>query len=330
MKTLIAGMGSIGRRHLRNLLDLRKDEIMVYRTHQSTLPDEDLPVVKIETDFHRALSYQPDAVIVANPTSKHLEIAIPFAKTGASILLEKPVSHNTDGVNELKHAEKSGGGRILMGFQFRYHPGLIKAADWMKDGAIGRVISVRCEWGEYLPSWHPWEDYRKSYSARGDLGGGVVLTLSHPIDYLRWLVGEISELWAFTGKVSDLEIGVEDCAEVGLRFENGATGNLHLDYFRCPAEHRFEIIGTAGMIEWRNATGAARLFRSESDSWESSLLPEGFERNDLFIAEMKHFLDVVEKKAKPVCTLEDGIKALKIALAVHESAKTKQVVKIDD
>lgn len=330
MRALIAGMGSIGRRHLRNLLSLRKDEIVLYRTHQSTLPDDDLPVVKIETDVIKALAYRPDAVIIANPTSKHLEIAVPFAKIGASILLEKPVSHNLDRIDELSNAEKTGGGRILMGFQFRYHPGLIKAADWIKDGAIGRIISVRCEWGEYLPSWHPWEDYRKSYSARGDLGGGVVLTLSHPIDYLRWLVGEISELWAFTGKVSDLEIAVEDSAEIGLRFENGVTGNLHLDYFRRPAEHRFEIIGTNGMIEWRNTTGAARLFRSESDSWESCLLPEGFERNDLFFAEMKHFLDVVDKKATPVCSLEDGIKALKIAMAVHESAKTRQVVKMDN
>lgn len=323
-------MGSIGRRHLRNLLSLRKDEIILYRTHQSTLPEEDLPVLKIETDLEAALADHPDAVIVANPTSKHLEIATPFARDGASILLEKPVSHNLDDVAELVQAEQTGGGRILMGFQFRFHPGLIKTAEWIKSGAIGRVISVRCEWGEFMPGWHPWEDYRKSYGARADLGGGVVLTLSHPIDYLRWLVGEMTELWAFTGKVSDLEIEVEDVAEVGFRFENGAIGNLHLDYFRKPAEHRFEIIGTAGMIEWRNTTGAARLYRSQSETWESNLVPEGFERNDLFIAEMKHFLDVAEKKAIPSCTLDDGIKALKIALSVLESAQTRQIMKFED
>jgi len=322
VKVLIAGLGSIGRRHLRNLIALGRKDIVLYRTHRSTMPEEELPAVVVETDLQRALDYQPDAVIVANPTAMHLDIAIPFAKSGSSILLEKPVSNNLERVEKLRLAVKQGGGRILVGFQFRYHPGLIK------DGAIGKPLSVHCEWGEYLPGWHPWEDYRKSYSAREDLGGGVVLTLCHPLDYLRWLMGEISELWAFTGKVSDLEIGVEDVAEIGLHFVNGAVGNLHLDYFRRPGEHRFEIIGTGGMIEWRNATGAARLYRATREDWESFLPPQRFERNNLFIAEMKHFLDVVEKKAEPICTLDDGVRALQLALAVHESGRTKKLVQV--
>lgn len=328
MKVLIAGLGSIGRRHLRNLIALDRKDVVLFRTHSSTLPDDDLPSFKVETDLDRALNYRPDAVIVANPTAKHLEIAIPFARIGSSILLEKPVSNDLSGMDELRTAERSGKGRILVGFQFRYHPGLIKTAEWIRDGAIGRPLSVHCEWGEYLPDWHPWEDYRKSYSAREDLGGGVVLTLSHPLDYLRWLLGEVSEVRAFTGKISDLEISVEDVAEIGLRFANGAIGNLHLDYYRRPTEHRFEIIGTQGMIEWRNSTGAARLHRSKNEQWESSLVPEGFERNDLFIAEMKHLLDVAEKKVDPVCSLEDGVKALTLALAIHESSRTGNPVKM--
>lgn len=328
MKVLIAGLGSIGRRHLRNLLALQQKEILLYRTHRSTIPDEELKDIAVETDLQRSLAYHPDAVIVANPTAKHLDIAIPFAQAGSSILLEKPVSHNLERINELRDAEKRGGGRILVGFQFRYHPGLIKTAEWIKDGAIGRLISVRCEWGDYLPDWHPWEDYRKSYSSRVDLGGGVVLTLSHPLDYLRWLLGDVSELWAMTGKVSDLEIEVEDVAEIGLRFDNGAIGNLHLDYFRRPGEHRLEIVGKEGTIEWRNATGAARLYRAVNQNWESFLPPEGFERNDLFMAEMRHFLDVAEKKVAPCCTLEDGVEALRLALAVLESGKSKKLIRM--
>lgn len=322
MKALVAGFGSIGRRHLRNLITLGRKDIILYRTHHSTLSDEEFSTISIETELQRALDYRPDAVIVSNPTSMHLDVAIPFAQIGSSILLEKPVSHNLERIDELRDAEKQGGGRILVGFQFRYHPGLIKTAEWIKDGAIGRPISVRCEWGDYLPDWHPWEDYRRSYSSREDLGGGVVLTLSHPLDYLRWLVGDVSELWAFTGKVSDLEIEVEDVAEIGLRFACGAIGNIHLDYFRRPGEHRLEIVGTEGTIEWRNVTGAARLYRAVNQNWESFLPPQGFERNDLFMAEMKHFLDVVDKKVDPCCALNDGIKALELALAVHESART--------
>jgi len=154
------------------------------------------------------------------------------------------------------------------------------------------------------------------------------LTLSHPIDYLRWLLGDIESLWAFTGKISNLEINVDDFSEVGLKFANGVIGNLHLDYYRRPTEHRFEIIGTDGMIEWRDLTGVARIYRVANESWESCLPPEGFGRNDLFIAEMKHFIDVVEKKTEPVCSMDDGVQALRTALAIEESARLKKIIRL--
>ena len=119
-----------------------------------------------------------------------------------------------------KEAVERGKSRVVVGFQFRYHPGLIKIRELLNNGSLGRPVSLRSHWGEYLPDWHPWEDYRLSYSARADLGGGVALTLSHPLDYLRWLMGDAQVLWSFGTKVSDLEISVEDLAEMGLIFNN--------------------------------------------------------------------------------------------------------------
>lgn len=319
MKLLIAGLGSIGRRHLRNLIALGEKDLTLFRTHRSTLPDEDLAGFPVETDLRRALAQKPDAVIVSNPTALHLDVAIPAAEAGCHLFLEKPVSDSLARIGQLERAVQRGGGQVFVGYQFRFHPGLRQVQAWLQSGAIGRPLSARAHWGEFLPGWHPWEDYRRGYSARADLGGGVVLTLCHPLDYLRWLLGGVSELWAFAGRLGDLDLDVEDTAEIGLRFANGALASVHLDYNQRPAEHWLEIIGTEGTVRWQNRDGAARCYSVDRERWEEALPPAGFERNDLFRAQMAHFLRVVAGEEPPVCSLSDGIQALELALAVHRS-----------
>jgi len=326
MKILIAGLGSIGRRHLRNLLVLGESDILLYRTRQSTIPDSELAGFPTLTDLETALALQPEAVIVSNPTALHLDVAIPAARAGCHLFLEKPISHTQERIDELKEAVLHGGGKVLVGFQFRFHPGLQHVQRLLNDAAIGRLLSMRAHWGEYLPGWHPWEDYRQGYSARRDLGGGVILTLSHPLDYLRWLAGEVFALWAFTAQLGDLDLQVEDTAEVGLRFASGALGSLHLDYNQRPPSHWIEMIGTQGTIHWDNVDGAARLYRAEGGQWQAYPTPDGFERNHLFLAQMHHFLDLVRGQVEPLCTLDDGIKALKLALAVHTSQAQGKII----
>jgi predicted dehydrogenase len=339
MKFLIAGLGSIGRRHLRNLLALGESDIILYRSGKSTLPDEELADFPVETSLEAALAQRPDAAIIANPTSLHLQVAIPAAEAGCHLLLEKPIAGSLEGVEALEHAVRQAGVHVLVGFQFRYHPGLETTAEFLRRGAIGRVLSARAHWGEYLPSWHPWEDYRQGYAARAELGGGVILTLCHPLDYLRWLCGEVEAVWAFAGELSDLQIDVEDTAEIGLRFQNGTLGSLHLDYNQRPSAHYLEIIGTHGTLRWNIEQGALEVYRceagdtgvsrAEEQGWKVIPVASDFERNHLFLAEMKNFLDVLRGVDQPRCSLEDGIQALKLALAARRSAQTGQLIRLD-
>ena len=202
MKFMIAGLGSIGRRHLRHLEALGVKEILLYRTHRATLPDDDLAPYPVETDLDAALAAKPDAVVVSNPTALHMEVAIPAAEQGCHILLEKPVSHTMEGLNVLQRAAAESGARILVGFQFRYHPALRKIVQVLSSGEVGKPVSFRAHWGEYLPAWHPWEDYRKSYSARKDLGGGVILTLTHAASRKGCAARRTAAGCAATGSVS--------------------------------------------------------------------------------------------------------------------------------
>ena len=325
MRFLIAGFGSIGRRHLRNLHDLGERDIVLLRSSRSTLPTDEIAEIPTVTTIEEGLALHPNAVVIANPTALHLPVAIPAARFGCSILMEKPVSHSLEGLDDLTQALVLGGGKMVVGFQYRFHPGLRKVRDWVAAGALGDVTSVQCLWGEYLPDWHPWEDYRQSYAARADLGGGVVNTLCHPVDYLRWMFGEVESLYAVTSKCG-LGLEVEDTADVTLRMAKGVPISLHLDYLRRPGLHRLEVIGQKGSTTWINGHPSVSLYHAEEDTTEVYTYPPGFERNTLFVDEMRHFIKVAKGEEQPACTLADGIAAQRLTEAIHTSAKINQVI----
>ena len=324
MKFLIAGFGSIGRRHFRNLLALGEKDIVLYRTGRSTLSDaeDELDGFIVETDLEAALAHQPDAVVIANPTAMHMDVALPAAAAGCHIMMEKPVSHDLAQADELQAALEHSGARLLVGFMFRFHPGLRHIKDWLDEDAIGKPLSARAHWGEYLPDWHPWEDYRQGYAARADLGGGAVRTLSHPLDYLLWLFGDAKVAAAVTSH-QGLDLEVEDCADILLRFKGGALGSVHLDYVQRPPAHTLEITGSQGLIRWDFADGIARCFEAEKGCWETCGPPEGFDRNELFLAEMRHFMAVARGEADSICTLADGVRVQKLIDAVYAAAEVK-------
>lgn len=323
---LVIGLGSIGKRHLRNLAALGVRDITVLRRERKPAPEPDLPPFQTETDLKSALAQKPDGVIIASPTAFHFSQAIAAAEAGCHILMEKPISHTMDGATSLLKAVNQNGVIFQTGFQFRFHPVLREIKNQLDIGAIGKIVSAQVHWGEYLPLWHPWEDYRQGYSARQDLGGGVVLTLCHPFDYLRWLIGEITNVSALVDQLSDLEIDTEDTAMILLRFNNRAIGSVYLDYAERPPQHTLLIIGQNGKICWNNQDASADVYLENGQKSLRLEPPKGFERNDLFVSELAHFIDCIQKHQQPLCTLKDGIAALELALAVKKSAEEKMEI----
>ncbi len=327
MKILIAGFGSIGRRHFRNLHALGERDFVFLRSKRSMLPDDEIAAYPFETTIAASLAHQPDAVVIANPTSLHLDVAIPAAEMGCHIFIEKPVSHSLARVDELVATVQRGGSQVLVGFQYRYHPHLRQIETLLNEGAIGDPVAARVHWGEYLPGWHPWEDYRQSFSARKDLGGGVILTLTHPLDYLRWLLGDVVALSTFAAPVKALQIDdVESVAEIGLRFANGVLGSVHLNYIQRPHTHQLEIVGTEGTIFWDYVGESLKMYRVDSSAWKNFPLPENFERNMMFLEQAAHFIRVARGTEKPLCTLDDGIWAQRLANGALESATSGRIV----
>ena len=254
-RVLIAGLGSIGRRHFNNLRALGCTDFVFYRTYQSTLDDPqtgDWPTV---SDLDEALATRPRIAVISNPTAKHLEVATAAARAGCHLLVEKPLSHSLAGCQELAEVARQRKLTVMIGCQFRFHPLLVSLRRQLFEGRIGQVLGARAEWGEYLPDWHPWEDYRKSYSARGDLGGGVVLTLIHPLDYLYWLFGPVRQVQASIRSVPSLQTAAgDDWAEIMLDFESAVVAQVHLDYVQKPPVHTLCVWGDRG----RAAVGLPR------------------------------------------------------------------------
>jgi predicted dehydrogenase len=325
MKILIVGLGSIGRRHLKNLLMLGERDIIFYRTQKSTLPNDDLSDFPVFYDLDQAVAQKPDAVIISNPTAFHMPVAEIAADNNIHIFLEKPASHTVDSVQRFEKILESSTSKILIAYQFRFNSGLRKLKELVESKELGSVLSFSCEWGEYLPEWHPWEDYRQSYAAQAKMGGGVVLTLSHPIDYLRWMFGEVRELFAVTGNASRLGIDVEDFADVNFKFRNGITGMMHLDYYRRPKKHDLTVVCENGTLHWDYKNSIVTVEKASGEI-ETIAPPGKNERNQMYLQEMSHFLDVCEGDSNSFCSYQDGKNALIIAHGILMSGRHQERV----
>ena len=327
MRFLICGLGSIGQRHLQNLLSLGEDDIVLYRTGKATLASKEFARFPVEDDLSRVVeTWKPQAAIISNPTSLHMDTALPLARAGIHLLIEKPISNSRVKVLDLQETLHESGAKVLVGYQFRFHPGIRQAKKMIAEGAIGKIDSVHVYWGEYLPDWHPWEDYQLAYSARRDLGGGVVLTLSHPIDYLRWIFGEVDALTAEIGNRSTLAIDVEESADFELAFNSGVKASVHLDYLQNPKRHWMDIKGEHGTLHWDYADADVRWSTSSTQDERRTAGTLAFQRNEMFLQEMAHFIDLIRDDGNPICTVEDGLRTLEVALAVHQSARERRKI----
>jgi len=345
MKALFIGLGGIGQRHLRNLRTIAAErgetlEILAYRvrryarvlTDQLGVEDgkdlESLHSLKVFDHLENALYEDPEVAFICNPTSLHIFVALQAAKAGCHLFLEKPVSHNLDGVDELLEVTRQRRLVTLVGYQLRFHPLLRRIKQLLDQEAIGRILAVRIEVGEDIRKWHPYEDYRQTYASRRDLGGGVILSQIHEMDYAHWFFGMPRRVFALGGHLSNLEVDVEDVASILMEFtRDGRTLPVHFheDYVQFPPSRGCQIIGDAGKIILDLRGLSLSVYDAAGKIGESRTL-EGFERNKLFLDEMSHFLACVRGEEQPIVPLEDGVRSLRMALAARQSLAEGNVV----
>ena len=327
MKILIIGFGSIAKRHINNLIHNINCEIIVY-SRRKNIRFLDHKKIMVLNSLEKCLLEKPDVALITNETAFHIPMAIKMAKSGLDLFIEKPLSNSTNGIKTLQKIVKQKKLVTQMGCNLRFHKCIIKIRQLINQKKIGKVISIQSENGSYLPDWHPNEDYRKGYASDRQLGGGIILTMIHDIDYLYWIFGNPKSIFSVSGKFSDLDISAEDYCSSIIEFKNNIMAELHLDFFQRPEFRGCKIKGTKGVIYWNSDKNEIRLFKNRKKVWEVVLALKKFQRNEMYIDEIIHFLKCVKNRKQTINNLNEGIKTMKIALAMKKSSKNRRMIKI--
>jgi predicted dehydrogenase len=325
-KFLVIGCGSIGKRHLGNLIELGVNDIIAVDLVESRREEVRKKYnIEVFDNLEIALKNGVNVAVICSPTSFHLENAIMAAQVNCDLFIEKPVSDSLKDTDLLIREIEKRNLVTMVGCNFRFHPGLRKVKSLLIGNKIGKIISSRLQFGQYLPDWHPWEDYRKTYSAQQKLGGGVLLDRIHEIDYARWLFGEVTEVFAVIDHASTLDIETEDIVEMVLIFSNNSIASVHLDYIRRTYDCSLEITGEKGNIKWSFQDKSVRWYEADGKVWHT-IEWANYDTNDMYLEEMKHFLKVVERQELSELPVDQAIKVLEIAFAAKKASIERKMI----
>lgn len=265
-KVLIIGLGSIGRRHAQIIHDNYPDiQIIAYRSN----PSSKIVFEYIEDfyDFEGIFdNNKVDIAFICNPTNLHVKYAIECAKRGISLFIEKPLSNSLKNLDELRTIIQEKELLVHIGYDMRYHP-ILKKIKVLIDKEENKPFYAKATCSSYLPSWRKNQDYKDSYSSKLTLGGGVILDISHEIDYINWL-SNIEELSGNFGKISSLEIDTEDFADINFSTQK-FKGTIHLDYFSHLTERKLQLFYDHKYIECDFINNTIKIIENQKTNIEN-------------------------------------------------------------
>jgi predicted dehydrogenase len=315
----LVGLGSIGRRHLRVLKQIRPDiEVILVRSGRGARWPEELLASESVDSIEEAINKGIDAAVISSPAPYHVQQAKKFLSKNIPLLIEKPLSHDLQDIRELSLLADQANVPILVGYVLRHSMDLRYFYELAVSERVGRSVDATIRCGSFLPDWRPDQDYRTTASARPDLGGGVLLELSHELDYANWLFGPFQTIDASLTNSGTLDIEVEDTADIVLATESDSTVAIHLDFCSKDSVRECVIHGSEGELRW---DGVHRIVSFKRDDGEEEKSAFDVERDAMFRAQLTHFLSCIEQGETPKVTLQDGI----VALTLVEAAKRSSV-----
>jgi predicted dehydrogenase len=322
LKLLVVGAGSVGRRHAANAAALAQAGVFDVDGSRCREVAARVGATAFNT-FEDALAWRPDAAVVATPHTGHVPVAQALVEAGAHVLVEKPIAHRAEEAEALLARARAAGRRVFVVCNMRFHLG--PATLKRRLTAIGRPLFARAHFGEWLPDMRPGVDYRELYCARAERGGSLTLDGVHEIDYLVWLFGDIARGIAHTGKLSDLDIDVEDYAALTLVHENGVRAEVHLDYLQRVKRRGCEVVGTEGTLLWQSEgkspeTCVVRLFDRAQQRWRTLVETASVDGDAMYRTLMEHYVDAVSSDTAPEALLEGAtaLRELRVMLGARD------------
>jgi predicted dehydrogenase len=321
---LILGTGSVGKRHARNLhemgctlacMDPRADRLQEMAAAGIALT---AAYRSVEEAWNQAASF--DGVVVASPPRFHVEQCLAALEHRLPVLLEKPVSPDLE--SALRLEQEVGRCRIplLLGYTWRWWPSLLRVRELLAEGVVGALRHVTFTMAAHLADWHPWERYQDFFMASRELGGGALLDESHWLDLMLWYFGRPDSIFATVDKLSDLEIDSDDNVDMVASYPgNHLRVVLHLDLFRRPHEKSIQFVGENGTLVWE--PNQIKIGKTLDPHWKIERFSQ--ERNDMFVAVAREFLEVLDGRPVRTCTIADGVQVLRVVEAARRSSRER-------
>jgi predicted dehydrogenase len=325
LRILVLGCGSIGQRHIKNLISLKAGEIIAYDISESQRQTvkANLGVEVVDT-LDEAWELQPQVGLITSSTQTHVQLALQAAEHGCHLFIEKPLSHSLEGVDQLLSEIEARQLLTMVGCNMRFHPGPAMVKCLLDVGTIGQVIAARIQTGSYLPQWRPWQDYRQSYSASPEWGGAI-LDCIHEIDLALWYLGPAQLFAAAHLPAQTIELETDGLVEIILHHASGALSNVHLNFVQRDYRRTCQIIGSEGTIYWDFSDRLVRVFGAEGELKATYPEPEGWQVNQMYLAELEHFLQAVQNGSQTVNPVSGGVAVLKLALAARQMKIERRV-----
>ena len=322
MKIIVFGVGSIGRRHIANLNKIGYTDIDIYDINNEYLDFviHNFKINKSYNDIKEIDFNKYHAGFICTPPIFHIKQALILAQYGIHLFIEKPLSNTLGGeISKLQRIQKRKSLIIMVGYNQRFNNGIIQIKNIIESHLLGKIYYVRAEFGQYLPDWRPWQDYKKSYTAQKSLGGGILLDGSHEIDYLLWMFGynKIKRIQSIIGKYSNLSIDVEDLIEIQIEYENGPIISLNLNMLEPRYNRYVKIVGEKGIVKYDFTTTSLELFKTKTKVL--SIFKNKQDMNGTYIKEIKYFFSCIKKKKQPE---PDIISAKNVLLLIDNIKRT--------
>jgi len=328
---LILGTGSVGKRHAINLSSLGcAISCMDPRSDRLEEVEQEIDVVGTYRSIEEAFSESSeniDGVIVASPPVYHVDQSITALEHETPVLLEKPVSPDEASARRLQGVVNNTGIPLLLGYTWRWWPPLAKVRELLNQGVIGKLRYVQFMMSAHLADWHPWENYQDFFMASKALGGGALLDESHWVDLMLWLLGDPESLYARIDKISDLKIDTDDNVDMVITYKDGLNVAIHLDIYGRPHEKYIRFIGEEGAILWTAEPNRVAVGKEWSQTWEN--YDFDCERNDMFMAVGKEFIDIINGAEVKTCCINDGARVLSLIEAARQSSAKGHVVSLN-
>ncbi len=331
---LLIGMGNMGKKYASIISkNFPKIKISVCRSRKKFKQiDKIFQDFKVFENINDAIKSRPDFAILCNPSSFREKILNNLLQNNIDILLEKPVSNSLKNIKKYLVMSKKKKLKILVGYNLRYLNSLKFFRKLIKKKSIGSWIKVHSEVGENIKNWRGPKNFKLSASFQKKLGGGVLLELSHEIDYLNWIFGPIKWVQAKTIKNNFHNSNVEHSANLifGTKIKsNQNLISLNMDFVRHDKTRSCYVIGSNGSLFWDCNKNIVKKFDLKKKKW-TTVFKEKYEIKTSYVDQISHMINLKQsmKKILPYITFQDGVEVLNIIEASKLSNKKNKTVLI--